>query len=107
MANPPANTTVGPYCVLEAESLVAYTVSFTAGSHGLVNGVGSIVDTVLTGGNSSNVTAQPAANYHFAGWTGSYSGAANPLQFTNVTSSKSVVANFAIDTFSVNFSVNP
>ena len=78
-----------------------YTLSFTAGTNG--NITGSTSQTVEHGGNCTAVTAVADANYHFTGWTGDYTGTANPLTVTNVTSNMDITANFAINTYTVAF----
>jgi hypothetical protein len=74
-----------------------YTVTFTAGSNGSITG--TLSQTVPHGGSCTEVTAEPEAEYHFAGWTGDYTGTDNPLTVTNVTSDMAITANFAANTF--------
>ncbi len=54
-------------------------------------------------GTSVQLTATPAANYHFANWSGDASGTDNPLTVT-ATANKTIVANFAIDTYALDLS---
>lgn len=80
------------------------TVIFTAGEHGILERPldegteqsSSFTETIDYGGSSKAVTAVADTDYHFVNWTGSVS-LANPLTLTNVTSSKNIKANFAID----------
>ena len=46
------------------------------------------------------LTATPALNYHFTGWSGDLSGSANPATVT-MNASKNITANFAIDTYTL------
>jgi uncharacterized repeat protein (TIGR02543 family) len=71
---------------------VDYTVDFIAGSGGTLSG--STFQLVAYGENCTAVTANPDPGYHFTGWTGSYTGTANPLTITNVTSDMTITANF-------------
>ncbi|MBF0197819.1 MAG: InlB B-repeat-containing protein, partial [Planctomycetes bacterium] len=77
-----------------------YTVNFSAGSHGSISGTAN--QTINYGSSSSAVTAVPATGYHFTAWSDGSS--SNPRAFSNVTSNHSVTANFAINTYVVNFS---
>jgi uncharacterized repeat protein (TIGR02543 family) len=52
-------------------------------------------------GSSVELTATPAVGWHFVGWTGDASGAANPLTVV-VDAEKNVTATFAINTYAVN-----
>ncbi|MEE9437176.1 MAG: InlB B-repeat-containing protein [Candidatus Adiutricales bacterium] len=76
-------------------ALDTYTVTFTAGAGGNIDGETSQV--VEHGKNCAMVTAVPDLfnGYYFSGWSGDYTGTANPLTITNVTSDMTVMANFA------------
>jgi hypothetical protein len=50
------------------------------------------------------LTATPDAGWHFVGWSGDVSGAANPLAFT-LGGDKSVTATFALNTCTLNVTV--
>lgn len=50
-----------------------------------------------------NLTATPAAHWHFTGWSGDASGASNPLALV-MDADKSVTATFAIDTYTLSYS---
>ena len=79
-----------------------HTVSFTAGSYGVIQGISP--QTIDYGANCSAVSAVPDAHHHFVGWTGDYSGANNPLTITSVTKDMVIAASFAIDTFTLVYS---
>ncbi len=55
-------------------------------------------------GTVVTLTATPAAGYHFIGWTGDVTSSANPLDVT-MDSSKTLTANFAINTYALSISV--
>jgi len=81
-------------CYEATPGLIAYTVNFIAGAGGGIDGI--LVQTVAAGSDCTPVTAVPETGYEFAGWTGDYTGMANPLTLTNVTSNMTVTANFRI-----------
>jgi len=78
-----------------------HSVNFSAGANGSITG--DTAQTIADGADSTPVTAVPDTNYHFSAWSGDNTSTDNPLTLTNVTSDKSCVANFAIDTYAVNF----
>ena len=80
-----------------------FAVSFISGGNGTVSGSAS--QTVNYGGSASSVTAVPAIGFHFVNWTvgGGIISTDNTLTVTNVTTAKTITANFAIDTFALNF----
>ncbi|SFU84162.1 IPTL-CTERM protein sorting domain-containing protein, partial [Paenacidovorax caeni] len=51
-------------------------------------------------GQDASCTATPDAGYHFTGWTGDCTGT-GACQFTNVTSTRSVSATFALTTYAI------
>ena len=80
--------------------LSIYTITAAAGSGGSI----SPADNVLVDcGSDKTFTAKPDTGYHFTGWSGDASGTTNPLTITNITSAKTITANFAINTYAVNF----
>ncbi len=85
-------------------AILSYQVVFTPGQNGSISGAKR--QTVNHAANCTQVTAVPDANYHFAGWTGNYTGVENPLILTNVTSDKSITANFAHDTANLTLNAN-
>ena len=72
-----------------------YTVTFVAGANGSLTGTTSQV--VNQGDDCTPVTANPDSGYLFDQWTGDYTGKANPLTVTNVTSNMTITANFSVD----------
>ncbi|HCE42525.1 MAG TPA: hypothetical protein DET40_03135 [Lentisphaeria bacterium] len=73
-----------------------YAVTFTAGANGSITGTKAQI--INHNADCTAVTAVPAANYHFTGWTGDHVGVENPLTLTGITAITNVTANFARDT---------
>ncbi len=99
-------TTDGVVIKTETYTIISssYTVTFAAGANGTLTGTTN--QTINSGGSTSEVTAVPATGYHFVNWTGTggfSTTTSNPLMLSNVTSSQTITANFAIDTFAINF----
>jgi uncharacterized repeat protein (TIGR02543 family) len=69
---------------------------------GAVTGAGTYAE-----GASATLTATPDATHVFTGWSGDLTGATNPLTFTVGAQNYTVVANFAIRTYTVAASVTP
>ncbi|MGO4545827.1 InlB B-repeat-containing protein [Paenibacillus sp. 2TAB23] len=91
--------------VIEAKSLTAnfaineYLLTYSAGANGSLEGTAS--QTVNHGSNGTEVTAKPAAGYHFVNWSdGETAASRTDLQ---VTGSKNVTANFAINAYSLTY----
>jgi tripartite motif-containing protein 71 len=83
----------------------SYAVSFRAGAGGSI--AGTAEQSVNYGASCSQVTALAATGYHFVNWTdGSNSvlSSANPLTLTNVTGNSTVIANFALNSYSLTYS---
>ncbi len=78
---------------------VIFTVSFTAGPGGSISG--NTVQSILSGGGCSEVTAIADTGYEFTGWSGDYTGMGNPLVIANVIADKNITANFEIKTYDV------
>ena len=78
----------------------SFNLSYNSGANGTLSGVAS--QTISSGGSGSAVTAIPSTGYHFVNW--SDSSTANPRTDTNIQSNLSVTANFAINTYSLNYS---
>src|SRR5207247_10169199 len=57
-----------------------------------------------THGTVVQLTATPAAGWHFVSWSGDASGTANPLSVT-MDADKSITATFAINTYTLSVSV--
>jgi len=79
----------------------SHSVNFYAGANGSITG--DTTQTIADGADSTPVTAVPDSNFHFTAWSGDNTSTDNPLTLTNVTSDMDTTANFAIDTYSVNF----
>jgi hypothetical protein len=76
-----------------------YTLTYTAGANGSI--VGTSPQTVAYGASGTEVTATPDTGYHFTSWSdGVLTAARTDL---NVTANVDVTANFAIDTFTLNY----
>ena len=73
-----------------------YTVSFVEGANGTITG--NKVQTVNEGLNCTTVTAVANTGYHFVGWSGDYTGPANPLTYSNVLGDMTITANFEHNT---------
>ncbi|MFZ2654451.1 MAG: hypothetical protein WAX69_06005, partial [Victivallales bacterium] len=70
------------------------TVTFVEGANGTITG--TKVQAVDYGSDSDPVTPAPNPNYEFVNWTGTgFASTDNPLTLTNVTSPKTITANFA------------
>jgi len=80
-------------------SASTYVLTYTAGANGTISGTSP--QTVSHGASGSAVTASASAGYHFVNWSDGSS--ANPRTDTNVTGSKSVTANFAVDTYTLTY----
>jgi len=75
-----------------------YTLTYTAGAHGTIT-AGSASQLLSYGGNGSAVAVAADTGYHFVSW--SDGGSSTTRTDLNITSSRSYVANFAIDTFTI------
>jgi hypothetical protein len=87
---------------------IYYSVHFTHSGLGNIQGVRT--QTVVEDGSTSAVTPSPAGGYHFTGWTGDIPGGQendNPLTIANVQSNLDIVANFAINTYTLTFAAGP
>ena len=92
-----------------ASAGAVYTLVFGA-EHRLtrsVSGPGSVsgADGFYTAGSTVQLTAHPSAGYQFAGWSGSASGAANPLGLV-MNGPKSVTASFTSAATAVRIEAN-
>ena len=76
-----------------------FTLNYAAGANGSLSG--DIAQVVNYGGDGTAVTAVPAVGYHFVNW--SDASTANPRTDTNVMANVDVTANFAVDTFTLNY----
>ncbi len=80
-----------------------HTISFVAGSNGLVNNQSQVEQKVLYGANSISVTAAPETGYQFLHWTlnGIEYSNNNPLVVTSVSSDLTLTANFIVQSFTI------
>ncbi|KKP80005.1 MAG: hypothetical protein UR78_C0005G0045, partial [Candidatus Moranbacteria bacterium GW2011_GWF2_35_39] len=81
------------------EAINSHTLTYSANANGTISG--TTPQTISHGGNGTEVTAVPDANYHFTTWSDSVLTASRTD--TNVTEDISVSASFAIDTHTVTF----
>jgi hypothetical protein len=72
-----------------------WTLTYTAGKHGTVNGTSSVTWSIADGDDGPTVTATADTGYKFFGW--SDGSTANPRQDASVTDDLSVTAVFGID----------
>lgn len=91
-----------PTSVTAAFARNAYTLTYSAGDHGSIDG--PTPQTVLHGDAASPVTALPAPGYHFAGW--SDGSTENPRTELGVTGDLAVTAVFEVNTYTVGGSVS-
>ena len=82
---------------------VFYTLTYTAGSHGSLEG--DAVQLVSSGSSGTPVEAVPAEGYHFAGWSDDVTD--NPRTDINVLRNITVTANFAINTYTLTYQAGP
>ena len=80
-------------------AISALTLTYAAGTNGTISGTSP--QTVNYGANGTAVTAMPDTGYHFVDW--SDSSTTNPRTDMNVTNSLTVTANFAINTYTLNY----
>lgn len=98
--NPRTDTNVtGDITVTANFAINTYTLTYTAGAGGSVNG--TTPQTVDYGSDGTAVTAVPDTGYHFVDWSDAC--ADNPRTDTDVTAGVTVSANFAINTYTVTF----
>ena len=83
--------------------LNTYSLTVNAGTGGTATGSGNILH-----GNLITITATPSTGYSFTGWTGD--GITDPTASTttvNMIQARTVTANFALNTYSVNVIITP
>jgi hypothetical protein len=83
--------------------VVTHTLTYAAGAHGSINGVSP--QTVVDGGDGTQVEAVPDYGCHFVDW--SDGSTANPRTDTAVTADVAVTANFAADFVPVTLDSTP
>lgn len=92
--------TFGGTGVACSANVTTYTVTFVAGPNGRIQTNGSLTQTVTHGGSTTEVLTRPDYGYHFVNWTdqsGAEVSTADPFALTNVTSNRTITANFAAD----------
>ena len=110
MDNGAPATVADPYVipdVREAHDVIAF---FATDTHTLIThvvGSGTVTlnppGGVYDYGTSVGLTAEPAAGWHFTGWTGDLTGTINP-QSLDMTTDHAVTATFSTDTYTINAS---
>lgn len=103
-SNPLALFNVTDNVTITANFAANPLVTFVSGAHGSVTG--TLLQTIVPNGQTSQVTAVADVNYHFVNWTGTGgfpTDTANPLTVMNVTNDMTITANFAIDTRNIQF----
>jgi|GEM_PF-992576 cobalamin synthase len=93
----------GNYALTLSGDLAGYAVSATASP--AAGGSVSCSPSVVMQGGSSTCTATANVGYSFTGFSGDCSGATCTL--SNVSSAKSVVANFSLNNYAISASANP
>lgn len=90
VTNVTANMTI--YADFQEQEPVAYTVAFSAGTGGRIDG--NTTQTVEEGNDCAPVTAVADPGYTFSGWSGDAGGTAATLTVTNVTADMNISALF-------------
>ena len=99
-ANPRTDLNVTANIAVTANFAInTFTLNYTAGAGGTLTG--NTAQVVNYGANGTAVTAVPGIGYHFVNW--SDASTANPRTDLNVTANIAVTANFAINTFTLNY----
>jgi uncharacterized repeat protein (TIGR02543 family) len=91
----------GDIAVTANFAINVYTLTYTAGTNGLIDGLAQVTQTVAHGSDGTPVTAVPDEGYHFVDWSDGTVTAAR--QETSVTGDIAVTANFAINEYRVEF----
>jgi uncharacterized repeat protein (TIGR02543 family) len=91
--------TVSTSFTINVYSAVSYTLTYTAGANGSIGGASP--QTAYYGGSGTAVAAVPNTGSHFVNW--SDGSTQNPRTDINVATSISVMANFAIDTYTLTY----
>jgi len=94
------NSTINASCTA---AIPTYAVTFAAGPNGMLSG--DTIQTVTYNLSTSTVTAIPSTGYHFVNWTegGTPVSINADLMVTNIVAPHSYLANFAINTYILNF----
>jgi FtsP/CotA-like multicopper oxidase with cupredoxin domain len=88
-------------------SMPSYLVRFQNGGNGTLNG--TLTQNVIYQHDATTVTALPNTGFHFVNWTEGTTvvGTAPGLTISGVLANHTYTANFAVDTFTVDFSFGP
>src|SRR5206468_3460681 len=97
-ANPLSVTMDGNKNITATFAINTYTLSVTTAGSGTV--AKSPDQPTYNHGTVVQLTASPAAGWHFVGWSGDASGTANPLSVT-MDGNKNITATFAINTYTL------
>ncbi|GEM_PF-980130 len=98
--NPRTDVTVtGDIAVTANFAINIYTLTYTAGENGTIEG--STVQNVEDGAVGTSITAIPAEGYHFVDWSDGRTD--NPRTDTDTSGNVSVTANFAINTYALTY----
>ncbi len=79
-------------------------VKFTAGENGSITG--TLEQTLTYGESTTSVEAVADDGYHFANWSGDYTGTENPLVIDNVKGNMEITALFEEDEITVDEDIN-
>ncbi len=100
-------TTANPTLALTMVANRSFTANFVINTYSLdvtIAGQGVVTKSpdqpAYPHGTAVTLTATPATGWHFAGWTGDTTAAANPLALT-MTASRTLTATFAINTYTL------
>ncbi|MFC1607454.1 InlB B-repeat-containing protein [Candidatus Latescibacterota bacterium] len=96
---------VNSHMSINASFSNTYNVTFTAGPGGQLDGITSQV--VITGENSTEVTALPDEGYEFSGWEGDFTGSDISLTVPDVQSDMTINATFVLVKQILTLSVDP
>ncbi|MBI2422981.1 MAG: SUMF1/EgtB/PvdO family nonheme iron enzyme [Candidatus Hydrogenedentes bacterium] len=102
-SNPRTDTNVNANITVTAEFLDHFTLTYTAGVNGAIDGTSP--QAVSPGADGAPVTAVPNTGYIFSGWSDGNTD--NPRTDTNVMANVNVTANFASMPFTLLYTAGP
>jgi len=93
----------GDLTISASFAIDSFAVQFASGGNGTLTGNAN--QTIAFGSATTTVTAVPAPGYHFVNWTegGLVVSGNAALTLSGVSSARTLTANFAVDSFAVNF----
>jgi hypothetical protein len=103
-SNPYVTGAVTEDCTVTANFAIdTFAVNFVSGANGSLTGTAS--QTLNYSASATAVTAVPNTGYHFVNWTegASVVGTTATLTISNVTTARTITANFAINSYTVSF----